>query len=416
MTTERNERHAKDKFVITGMGVVSAIGIGLERFSSMLRKGTSGEKELSLFNGRDAELRTACQIHPFDYQAVLGNIKSRYLDRSTLLGLTAMQLAFDTGAVPPEKQKDFGVVIGSAFGSLWSAGDYTRDMFSKGPMSINPMKFPNTVMNSPASQINIRFGQKLLSSTITTGFTASLDAVAYGMNQLEMAYCDAVAVGGVEELSPDEFLGFKLSGYLAGKEKAIPFDRASEGCLLGEAGVMMLLERESHAVRRGAPVFAEVGGYGFSFDPSPPGRIRPGHRGPLTAMCNALSSAGMQPGEVGLISAGANGNRLTDKLELKAVQELADRGFEGRITSIKSLTGECYGASGALQMAAAIVALRDGVISPVRNFERSWEPGLDSRIAADTVTKDISTVMINNTSSVGYNASLILRRHTGARN
>jgi 3-oxoacyl-(acyl-carrier-protein) synthase len=204
------------KIVITGIGVLSPIGIGKDAFCEALFQGKTGFKTISLFDTSSFNVHSAGEIRDFDPISFLGKKGLRTLDRSTRLLSSAAKLAIEDAhlQITDENTNSIGVSIGTTFGSLHSISQFDREGLIEGPRFVNPSYFPNTVINSPASQVSIRFKIKGFNTTISTGFCASLDAVSYAADFIKLNRADVVLAGGVEELCEETFLGFYRLGCL----------------------------------------------------------------------------------------------------------------------------------------------------------------------------------------------------------
>lgn len=259
--------------VVTGIGVLSPIGTGKESFWEGLFQGKTGFKAISLFDTTGYHVRIAGEISDFDPVIFLGKKGLRTLDRSTRLINSAAKLAADDARllITDENTGSTGVSIGTTFGSLHSISQFDRDGLIDGPKLVNPSLFPNTVINSPASQISIRFKIKGFNATISTGFCAGLDAVSYASDFIRLNRANVVLAGGVEELCEETFMGFYKLGFLSGMNSkeplCCPFDARRDGIILSEGAAVLVLEDEEHAIRRNGSILARVSGSGNSFDP-----------------------------------------------------------------------------------------------------------------------------------------------------
>ncbi|MDI6606045.1 MAG: beta-ketoacyl synthase N-terminal-like domain-containing protein, partial [Candidatus Omnitrophota bacterium] len=208
----------EEKIVITGLGVISSNGVGKDAFFEGIFSGASGIGPISLFDTSSLKVKTAAEIKDFSPQEFLGAKGLRTLDRSTKLAASAARMALDDAGleVKEENSRQIGIVIGSTLGSISSISDFDREALTEGPRYVNPALFPNTVINSPASQVAIKFNIKGFNATLSTGFSAGLDAINYAVDMLRFAKAKIVLAGGVEELCIQVFLGFYKCGMLAG--------------------------------------------------------------------------------------------------------------------------------------------------------------------------------------------------------
>lgn len=409
------------RIVITGIGVLASNGIGRDGFWDSLEKGYSGIKRIGLFDTSTTRSKLGGEIADFDAKAVLRTKGLRTLDRTTLLVLCASKLALDDAKLPYPVSKDdtnsYGVSLGSTMGSVWSISEFDKVTLREGPRAVNPALFPNTVINSPASHISIMFNIQGFNSTISTGFCSSLDAVYYAMNMIRLYGYRIVLTGGVEELCEQTYKGFHKIGHLAGSrdtkpEINCPFDKRRNGIVMGEGAAILILESLDHARARGAKIYAEILGYGTSFDPKSKNIYNPRAEGATEAIRHALEDSDMKADEVGYISASANSTLDCDVMETRAVKNVFGEGARNiPISSIKSMIGEAFSASGAMNLAASLGVIERGFLPPTINYD---EP--DKRCDLDYVPNKkreerVDKILINSFSPTGNNSSLAAARY-----
>lgn len=407
------------RVVITGIGVVSSIGIGIDEFWQALSSGVSGIKEISLFDSSPFNCSRAAEIDKFEPKEILGKKGLTTFDRSTCLLLSAAKLALDNrGEGLTERDiEDSGVAIGTAFGSIASISGFDKESLIEGVRYIRPLLFPNTVINSPASQMSIKFGMSGFNTTISTGFAASTDAIGYAYNSIKSGRSGLVFAGGVEELSLEGFAGFALNSALSQKsdnslECCRPYDKERNGMLLGEGSAVLVLEELEQAVNRGANILAEVSGYGTACDADYSHDFNPDGEGAIRAMRTALKDANLPTSELDYISGSANGALNGDEMELKAIDALlVGESSELNLGSIKSQIGECFGASGALQTAGAVLALNNDSLLPTINYKEGEKDRKAVNILTEKVSKELNSVMINSFDCKGTSSSLIVMRY-----
>jgi len=397
------------RIVITGVGVISPNGgIGKDSFSNAIFGGISGIKQISLFDTSDFKTKTAAQIDNFMPENIIGKDGLRVLDRSTKLLCSSAKMALDDAgfAVTEGNCRDVGLAVGNTFGSLQSISDFDKVAIKEGPKYINPSLFPNTVINAGASQTAIRLNIKGFNVTISTGFSASLDAVIYAADSIKLGRKNMVLAGGVEELSVQEFIGFYRAGCLAGledgsSELSCPFDRRRNGIILGEGSAIFVLEKLESALGRGAHIYAEIKSYGSYF-------------GAKDAMSQAMAKVSLGTEKIDYICCAANSTKELDRQETSAIKEaLAAKADSAKIGSIKSMIGECFSASGALQLAAGVCAIEKQMAAPNLNYE---EPDPDCGLSytpGKAVSSEIENVLINAFSIGGSNSSLMISKFAG---
>ncbi len=406
-----------DRVVITGIGVLSPVGIGRQVYWEALSHGETGFRTISLFDTAPYKVHIAGEISDFDPVSFLGKKGLRTLDRSTRLLSSAAKLAIDDAHlhINDENTNSIGVSIGTTFGSLHSISQFDRAGLIEGPKSVNPSHFPNTVINSPASQVSIRFKIKGFNTTISTGFCAGLDAVIYASDFIRLNRADAVLAGGVEELCEETFFGFHKLGCLSGSDGShplcCPYDARRNGTILSEGAAILVLEGEEHALIRGADILARISGYGNSFDPA--ARMDFGHEGKglKNTIGIALRDASLSPEDIDYISSCANSTKALDRMETMVIKEVfGEHAYKIPVSSIKSMVGETFSASGALSLASTVGAIKKGIIPPTVNYkEKDVECDLDY-VPDGPRQKEIVNALVIAADPYGNNSSIILSK------
>lgn len=374
------------RIVITGTGIISPIAEGKEAFWKSIFSGTSGIKPITLFDTDSFLVKTAGEISDFDPKKYLGEKGLRTLDRSTRLLASATKLALDdAGIVVGENNNcDIGFVAGNTLGSIKSISDFDRERIVDGARFVNPAIFPNTVINSPASQVAIKFNLKGFNTTISSGFCASLDAVRYAFDFLRLGRAKIILAAAVEEFCIQTYLAFYKTGILAGLgagtlELSCPFDRRRNGIILGEGSAVLVMEELESARSRKARIYAEVLGCGFGFDAYRVFKYPIVSKGLKRAMITAISDSGLKPQEIDYISAAANSTCEADRVESIAIKDVFNAQAEKiPVSSIKSMTGELFSASGMMQAMAGLGAIIKQKIPPnINYFEKDPECNLN---------------------------------------
>lgn len=408
----------KKRIAITGIGVLSAIGIGKEVFWEGLLQGKTGFRPVTLFDTTSFDVHVAGEITDFDALLFLGKKGLRDLDRSTRLICSAAKLAIDDSKlnITEDNTHSTGVSIGTTFGSLHSIFQFDRSGLIEGPRFVNPSHFPNTVINSPASQVSIRYKIKGFNTTISTGFCASLDALAYAADFIHLNRADVVLAGGVEELCEEIFIGFQKLGCLSGRYGSEPicrpFDARRNGTILSEGAAVLVLEDEDRALNRNASILARVLGYANAFDPSADSYFTYAGDGLKKAIALALQESSLKPDDIDYVCACANSTKGLDRMETKVIKEIFGKhALSMPVSSIKSMVGESFSASGALSLAAAVGVLRKGFIPPTVNYlEKDLECDLDY-VPEKARQKQIQNILVTSADPYGQNSAVILGRY-----
>ena len=252
------------RVVITGLGVVSSVGIGKAEYIEGLNQAPPEPTSITIFDTEHCKCSKALELVNFDCTRYIKKKGLRTLDRNTKIALTSTKLALTDSGLDDFDLTEAGFVMGSMFGSLTSISSFDRETIENGPLSVNPAFFPNTVINSPTSQVNIHYGIAGLSTTISSGQTASIDALGYAFQMLQNGVLEMVLAGGSEELSMESFNALDRIQLLS-DEKIIPFYKKNTGIIAGEGSAIFVLEELNHAVNRGANILAEIKGYSNTF-------------------------------------------------------------------------------------------------------------------------------------------------------
>ncbi len=393
------------KIVVTHVGAVSCLGNSLSEIAaSLLLPPKVGTVKDYGFHSLPVSQPCFC-INNFEPEAILGKKGLRTKDRATKLLLSALELGCKNlfESLPEDGRP--GLCIGTSFGSVQSIGDFLSDAIVNGSHNVNPQAFANTVINSPASNANIRYGSRTVSSTISTTFNSGLDALAYAAMFLRQGYAGCLVAGGLEELSYYACTGFAKGGLLSASGSIQPFGRDGSGTLPGEGCAVFCLETETAAQARGASIIAEIAGISSCFDPKKgPNGFNPQASGARYAMKQACADAGISFPDIGFVAASANGVRAGDDMEALALAELLPN---TPVAAYKAKTGECIGASPSLSMACALSDMKQGRISGVGNaypLRRDVDLVFGARTSAM-----VDYVLVNSFSCDGYCGSIVLK-------
>ena len=404
--------------VITGVGPVSAIGVGADDFTAALFQNRTGINPIQAFSTANCASKCGGEIRDFHVASFLQSEKT-YLDRHSEFALAAVSLALRHAGLDlaGEDRTRVGIVMGTAFGCLATMGLFYAGVVEKGPRLAKPVLFPHTYANTSISLAAIEFGIKGMHAAMTSGAVASAEALLFALDLIRSGRADVVLAGGAEALSEIMFRGYCRAGWLApqsgGPELACPFDRRANGMILGEGAGMLVVEEAEHAVRRGATIRGELAGgamTGTDF-----ARTADGAAGAVArAMAQALADAHAEPRDVEYVCAAANSEPALDLAEARGIRSiLGAPGAAVPVSSIKSMTGEILGASGALQAIATLGAIAAGRVPPTLNFE-SLPVGTEHlNVAGQAVVTPIALALVNSIDRGGSIVSLALRKHPG---
>jgi len=393
--------------VITGTGVVSPLGCSWEEFSSALRLGTSGIGPVTTLDLSAAPARVGAEVRDLRADERLGGKGIKYVLRGTRLLTVAVQQALqDAGLEDSEEARaETGLIVGTAHGNFPQTTGYTQKILTHDPTDLLPMEGFDAALNSATNFAAVRFKLQACVSTLSSGFASSTDALGTAAGLIRSGQATRVVAGGMEQLSLDVFLLASDEGRLARGEAeglSAPYDRRRRGFVLGEGCYLFVLEDGDVARGRGARNRGTVAGYGSLFTGG-----RRGADSMKTVMRLALERAGVAPRSVDLVSASASSSREADVIEGAAIGGLL--GPEVPITAVKSMLGECMGASGALQTAAALVALESSTIPPTINTTEVDPEIPPIALVSRPLERAVRTVLVPSLDLQANSACLVVR-------
>ncbi len=409
------------RVVITGVGLVTPLGVGVAPTWEALCAGKSGIGEITRFDASSFPTRIAGEVKNFDPEAFIPKKDAKRIQPFIAYALAATRMAVeDAGIVIDEDNGSrVGVLTGCGLGGLRLLEDTCRIIDAKGPKRVTPFFIPMMIGNMAAGMISIHFGARGPNASVATACAAGSHAVGDAFKIISRGAADAMIAGGVESvISPSCIAGFSAMKALSTRnedpEKASrPFERDRDGFVVGEGSGMMILESLDSARQRGAHIYAELVGYGMSGDgyhmtaPSPDGE------GAARCMQAALDDAGVTPGQIDYINAHGTSTPLNDLYETRAVKTVfKEHAHSVPISSTKSMTGHLLGGAGGIETVFTALTLFHGIIPPTINFENPGEE-CDLDYVPNVARKaDVRLAMTNSFGFGGTNASLILSRWT----
>ncbi|MBX6312070.1 MAG: beta-ketoacyl-ACP synthase II [Isosphaeraceae bacterium] len=412
------------RVVITGMGVVTALGLELESFWSNLCAGKSGVGPLTLFDTTDFKVHFGGQVRDFDPDTLLGTKEARRLDRFAQFALVASLSAvadsgIDFGQFDPYR---VGVIIGSGIGGLHEFETQHATMLEKGPSKISPFTIPKLMVNAASGQVSIRFGLRGPTSAVATACASAANAIGDAFKTIQAGHADAMITGGSEAaITPMGLGGFASMRALSTRNDdpqraSRPFDRDRDGFVLAEGAGILILEAEELARARGARIYAEVLGYGMSADGSHITAPDEEGRGAARAMQNCLDDAHCPADAVGYINAHGTSTGLGDLAETKAMKAVfGPHARRLQVSSTKSELGHLLGASGGVELIATALAIHTGILPPTINLDHPDE-GCDLDYIPHVAREcRVDRAMSNSFGFGGHNASLLIGRYHPGR-
>jgi 3-oxoacyl-[acyl-carrier-protein] synthase II len=407
------------RVVVTGIGLVSSLGIGTEANWSALLAGQSGIAPITKFDAAQFATRIAGEVKGFDPLRFIEKKDVKKMDIFIQYAIAASQFAMDDSGfvITPDTGPHVGVFIASGIGGFTTIEREHKALLDGGPRKISPFFIPSAIINLAAGQVSIRFGAKGPNSATCTACSASAHAIGDAFEIIRRGDADVMIAGGSEAaITPMGIGGFGALRALSQRndepERASrPFDKDRDGFVVGEGAGVLILEELDMARARGARIYAELVGYGMSADayhitaPSEDGD------GPFRVMNQALKSAGIEPAQVGYINAHGTSTPHGDKIESLAIRRSfgahADR---LAVSSTKSMTGHLLGAAGGLEAGITVLAVHHQVVPPTINLE-SPDDGCDLDYVANCKRElPIEYALSNSFGFGGTNAALLFKR------
>jgi beta-ketoacyl-acyl-carrier-protein synthase II len=413
----------RPKVVITGMGVISVLGITLDEYWQGLLEGRSGIGNITYFDASDFPCQIAGEIHDFDPSDYFSHKEVRRTPKSSQLALAAAVRAVEDSGLP-EKMPDperSGVVVGTAISGI----DFTDVMIAtvreKGYKHLSPFFGLGSIPNHPAFLVGQHFQCLGPNSTVTTACAAGTQAIGDAAEVIRRGAADIVIVGGTETLVSDYGIGaFSSMRALATSyndqptKASRPFDAKREGFVLSDGAAFLILESEEYAKARGAKVYAEVAGHAASSDAHHISAQAPDGAGAARAMKWAIEDANMTTKEIDYINAHGTSTQMNDVTETRAIKSLfGETAYDVAISSTKSMIGHAMGASGALEAVASVMAINHSKIPPTINYENP-DPDLDLDYTPNKHREmEVNVALSNSFGLGGQNACVVLKKYPG---
>ena len=410
------------RVVVTGVGLVSSLGIGTAETWAGLRAGQSGIGPITKFDAAEFAARIAGEVRGFDPLAFIPKKDVKKMDVFIQYAIAASEFArADAGLeVTPETAARVGVYLASGIGGFSTIEREHKALLAGGPRKISPFFIPASIINLAAGQVSIRLGAKGPNSATCTACSASAHAVGDAFETIRRDAADVMVAGGSEAaITPMGVGGFAAMRALSTRNDeptlaCRPFDRDRDGFIIGEGSGVIILEELSHAVDRGAAIYAELVGYGMTGDAYHVTAPAENGDGAFRVMRGAIEQAGITPDQVDYVNAHGTSTPFNDKIETLAIKRcFGDHAYRLAISSTKSMTGHLLGAAGGLEAGIAALAVRDQVIPPTVNLDNP-----DPECDLDYVPKverpaEIDYALSNSFGFGGTNASLLFKRYEG---
>ncbi|NLX17955.1 MAG: beta-ketoacyl-ACP synthase II [Desulfobulbus sp.] len=409
----------KRRVVVTGIGLITPLGIGTEQTWNALINGQSGIGPITRFDASDQASQIAAEVKGFASEQWFEKKQAKNLDLFVQYALAAADIAWkDSGLSITEENVDrVGVITGCGMGGLPTIEEYHSVLTKKGPRKITPFFIPRVIPNMPSGHISMRIGSKGPNLTQTTACAAGTHAVGEAFRHIAYGDCDAAITGGTESvICPLAVGGFSAMKALSTRNDdpaaaSRPFDQGRDGFVISEGAGMMILEELEAAKRRGAKIYAEIIGYGQTSDAYHIAAPPEDGEGAARCMAVALRDAGLHPEDVDYINAHGTSTPLNDKCETLAIKKVfGSHAYKLAVSSTKSMTGHMLGAAGGIEAAFTVLSLYNSILPPTVNLENP-DADCDLDYVPQTARDmQIETAMSNSFGFGGTNGVIVFRR------
>jgi 3-oxoacyl-[acyl-carrier-protein] synthase II len=397
----------KRRVVITGLGVVSSVGIGIDKFWKSIIEGKSGISKVTLFDTKDFRCHYAGEIKDFHPEKYITNRKISFLSRASQFAITATDLALKNAKISSQEfnKERTGVLIGTTMGEERPLKDTVETWVKEGFAKINKQKILFSTANNISSNVGIYFHLKGVNLIFSNACAAGNYAIGYGFDLIKNGVLDHAIAGGVDSFSKTAFSGFHRL-YAMAPDKCQPFDKNRKGMMVGEGAGILILESLDSALKRNAEIYAEVLGYGLSCDahhitsPSPAGVEK--------AIRKTLKETGLRPEDIDYINAHGTGTPANDKSECKAITNVfKEHSTRIPVSSIKSMLGHAMGAASAIEALTCCLAIRNDTIPPTINYETP-DPDCNIDCVPNKARKQKINIVLKNSFAFGGNNCCVI--------
>lgn len=405
------------RVVITGMGVVSSLGIGVDGFWQSIKAGKCGISRIERIDISDLPAKVGAEIKNFNSTDFIDKKETKRMDRFSQYAVVAAQLAMENSKLNLDKinKERMGVIIGSGIGGIETLENQHSVLLEKGPGRISPFFVPMLIPNMASGNVAINCGAKGFCECVVTACASSTNSVGDAFKVIQRGDADVVIAGGTEApITRLTYAGFCASKALSTNEDPLtscrPFDLNRDGFIMGEGAGVLILEDYHHALNRGANIVAEIVGYGCTDDAFHITAPAEGGEGGARCMKCAIEDAGIKPSDIEYINAHGTSTELNDKNETMAIKTVfGEHASKLAVSSTKSMTGHLLGGAGAIEAIVTALALKEGFLPPTINY-KTPDPECDLDYVPNVGRKaDITYALSNSFGFGGHNATLAFK-------
>ncbi len=412
----------KRRIVVTGMGAVTPLGIGVDKTWGRMLEGESGVGPITQFDPAEFATKIAGEVKGFDPALYIEAKEIKKMDRFIHLSIAASRMAMEQSGlkITDANAERVGVMVGSGMGGLIAIEKYHAIVLEKGPRKITPFFIPMLIVNLASGQISIILGAKGPNSAVVTACATGTHNIGDAFKVIQRGDADVMIAGGTEAcITPMGIGGFNAMKALSTRndepERASrPFDAQRDGFVMGEGAGVMVLEELEHAKARGADILAELAGYGLSGDAYHLTAPAPNGEGAARCIKMAMKDAGLGPEDISYINAHGTSTKFNDEFETMAIKSsMGERAYKIPVSSTKSMTGHLLGAAGGVEAIVAVKTIMEGRIPPTINLETP-DPECDlDYVPNEAREAGVNAALSNSFGFGGTNGCLLFRKFTG---
>lgn len=409
----------KRRVVVTGVGLVTPLGVGIDNVWQKILNGESGIAPITRFDASRHETKFAGEVKDFNAEEYMSHKEVKRVDLFIQYALAAAKIAVDDSGLDMTKEdaERVGVIVGTGLGGLPTLEKYHSILLERGPGRISPFFIPMLIANEAPGHISIQHGMKGPNLSIVTACATGTHSIGDATRVIQYGDADVMVAGGTEaNLTPLTVGGFNAMKALSTrnddpKRASRPFEKDRDGFVIAEGSGIVILEELEHALKRGAKIYAEIAGYGYNGDAYHITAPAPGGEGFIRCIRMALKDAGLSPDDVDHINAHGTSTDLNDQTETLAIKAVfKEKAYKIPVSSTKSMVGHLLGAAGAVEAIFSVLAIRDNICPPTINYETP-DPDCDLDYVPNKARSHATNVVLSNSFGFGgTNGTLIFRR------
>lgn len=412
-------RRSSGRVVVTGLGAVTPLGVGVAPTWEALKAGRNGIGRIASLDPSEFSTQIAAEVKDFNAEDYLDRKEARRIDRFIALAVAAAKMAIEDASlrISEEEAFDAGVLVSSGIGGLTFLGEQHKRMLEGGPGKVSPFLVPYMIPDMASGYISILNGYRGPNLCVVTACATGAHSIGEAAHIIRRGDAKVMLAGGSEApVNPISLAAFCAARAMSTRNDdpehaSRPFDKDRDGFVMGEGAGVLVLEDYDNAVARGAKIYGEIAGYGLSGDAYHITQPDPDSRGAVRSMAMALESAGLTPEDVDYINAHGTSTYYNDKGETEAIKKVfGEAAYKVPVSSTKSMHGHLLGAAGAVEAVACLKAMEEGIIPPTINYETP-DPECDLDYVPNAARQaEVNVAMSNSFGFGGHNATLIFRK------